>query len=81
MKAEMQEAFGAEGEEMTSRTRTFENVVKVEITEHRWETRFTLTFKDGHEEHFIASADSYLTCGDGIWFGDGYEYEQSLKDG
>lgn len=52
----------------------FENVT-VEIDEHRWYIRISITHPDGKEEVYFASSDAHYTSGDGIWFGTQEEYE------
>lgn len=53
---------------------SFKNV-DVEIATNRWDIRITIIEKDGKKSTWIASADSYYTEGDSIWFGSKKEYE------
>lgn len=45
------------------------------ITEKRWDVRFHLRLLDGTETTLIASADSYYTDNNNVWFGTKEEWE------
>lgn len=52
----------------------------VEIIESRWNTTIILRDADGGDiAEYVASADSYLTDGSGIWFGTRAEYDQRCE--
>lgn len=55
---------------------------KVKISKFRWAIRFDLELLDDEQDTitFIASADSFFTDGDGIWFGTLEEYDERLAD-
>ncbi len=55
----------------------FENCT-IQIEKNRWDVRLTITDEDGTYV-LVASADSYFTWGDGIWFGSLAEYEEELS--
>lgn len=42
---------------------------RVEITTSRWSVKVRIVCDDDSVETYIASADSGVTFGDGIWFG------------
>lgn len=46
----------------------------VSIEENRWDVIITVTDESGSVHQFIASADSFYTMGDGIWFGTTQEH-------
>jgi hypothetical protein len=50
----------------------------VEIFNSRWEVTIIVTYEDSVET-FIASADSGLTEGDGIYFGTKKEYDEDMN--
>jgi len=51
----------------------------VEITSSRWQINIIIEDLEGKIHMFIASADSGLTWGDGIWFGTGEEYDEAIE--
>ena len=55
---------------------TYEGATVVAIKEKRWDVRITLRLPDGTEEVLVASADSYYTDHNNIWFGTLREYEE-----
>lgn len=57
----------------------YENV-DVEFDRRRWNVRIKITDRDTGEEveTFVASADSGLTYGDGIFFGTAEDYEEAI---
>ena len=54
----------------------FENVKKVIFNESRWDVTIIIVDKDGKEHKFIASADSFYSEQDHIWFGTEADYEE-----
>ena len=47
----------------------FVTPLSVEIKESRWSVEIIITTTDGMEHTYVASADSYYTEHDHIWFG------------
>lgn len=52
-------------------------VCPVRITQGRWEVRIELFKSDGKVE-YVASADSALTEGSGLWFGTADEWAEEV---
>lgn len=52
----------------------FNKPMDVSIEENRWDVTITVTDEGGLVHQFIASADSFYTMGDGIWFGTTQEH-------
>lgn len=48
------------------------------ITESRWQITIAGRDQDGKFVSYVASADGYLTHGDGIWFGTSDEYAEAI---
>ena len=57
----------------------FENVT-VEIDQARWDVTITITTQTGEIKKFIASADSFFTEHNGIFFCSYEEYNQYWED-
>lgn len=51
---------------------------RVKITQGRWTVRIEIEQPDGSVATYLASADSGLTYGDGIWFGTPQEEREEL---
>lgn len=49
----------------------------VVITESRWSVTISGRDADGNFVSYVASADSYLTHGSGVWFGTAAEYAEA----
>lgn len=56
------------------------SMVDVEITQRRWNVEILVRDSDGDTYRYIASADSSLTEGSAIWFGDEDEYEEAMEN-
>jgi len=57
----------------------FVNPKSITINQRRWDITITVMDADGNPHEYIASADSFFTEGDHIWFGDRADYEDTLK--
>jgi len=51
------------------------DVKSLSITQSRWDIWITFVDADGKEHKYVASADSFYTDHDRIWFGTQEEYE------
>lgn len=51
---------------------------EVIIVESRWSVTISGRDADGNFVSYVASADSYLTHGDGVWFGTAEEYAEAI---
>lgn len=60
-------------------TEVIENVATVKIAKSRWSAKFELTLADGTVQTYIASADSGITWGDGLFLGTDEEYREALN--
>lgn len=56
----------------------FKNVKSVIITENRWDIKIVIIDSDGKTHGYLASADSFYTDNDGIWFGTEEESQKLL---
>lgn len=52
---------------------------RVEITQSRWSVKVRIVCDDDSIETYVASADSGLTWGDGIFFGTAEEYAEAAE--
>jgi len=57
----------------------FTDVDKVVITPSRWNVYIDIHTEDSIE-HYVASADSGVTYGDGIYFGTREEFDENMDD-
>lgn len=55
------------------------NVRRLEIKEGRWSTVIRAELESGETREYVASADSGITYGDGIFFGTREEYEEAVS--
>jgi hypothetical protein len=64
---------------MTDYPIKFENVKSVSINKSRWNVSIVIVDKKGKEHRYYASADSFFTDHDNIWFGTDEEYEDAVN--
>lgn len=57
------------------------DATRVEITHGRWQVRIRVFVLETVVRDFVASADSYYTAGDGIWWGTIDEYREESRNG
>lgn len=58
----------------------FHNPKLIEIHKSRWDLMINIKDKKGNDHKLFASADSGLTWGDGLWFGDEEEYKRAQEN-
>lgn len=49
----------------------------IEVDQHRWYVNIKLRLADGREQTMVASADSYLTDSNNVWWGTAEEHEEA----
>lgn len=59
-------------------TLTYHNV-DITISRGRWDIYITIKMPNGKTEEFVASADSFFTEQDEIWFGTKKEHQSYLE--
>jgi ribosomal protein L2 len=56
-----------------------DNVKSIRFDQRRWSLHIHVTFNDGTEKEWVASADSGVTYGDCIFFGTRAQYDEAVE--
>ena len=64
---------------MNTQIHQFTGPVQIEIIKNRWNVTIKITASHEREFVYIASADSFFTGNDGIWFSDMQEYNDYMN--